>query len=183
MGPWSSSSRRAGQGTIQGSPNSGRAMGEIVIGVDGSEPSHRALQWAMEEARLRDDVVVVVHAYERQRVRNPYASAYPYIPGDTFRVATDYERRMQEELDTHARQQADSVIQRALDEAGGGAEGPVVKRLTVARDAARTLVEMSEHADLLVVGSRGHGGFTGLLLGSVSQHCAHHARCPVVVIR
>lgn len=158
-------------------------MGEIVIGVDGSEPSHRALRWALNEARLRDDVVVVVHAYERQRVHNPYASAYPYIPADTFRVATDYERRMQEEHDTHARQQAEGVIQRALDDAGWGVDGPVVKRLTVARDGAKTLVEMSAHADLLVVGSRGHGGFTGLLLGSVSQHCTHHAHCPVVVIR
>lgn len=158
-------------------------MGEIVIGVDGSEPSHRALRWALNEASLRDDVVVVVHAYERQRVRNPYATVYPYIPADTFRVATDYERRMQEEQDTHARQQAEGIIQRALDEAGWGVEGPVIKRLTVARDGAKTLVEMSAHADLLVVGSRGHGGFTGLLLGSVSQHCTHHAHCPVVVIR
>ncbi len=131
-------------------------MGEIVIGVDGSEPSHRALRWALNEARLRDDVVVVVHAYER---------------------------RMQEEQDTHARQQAEGVIQRALDGAGWGVDGPVVKRLTVARDGAKTLVEMSAHADLLVVGSRGHGGFAGLLLGSVSQHCTHHAHCPVVVIR
>ena len=159
-------------------------MGEIVIGVDGSESSHRALRWAFDEARLRDDAVVVVHAYERPRVRNPYATVYPYIPADTFRVATEYERRMREEQDTHARQHAEGIIQRALDQAGwSGVEGPVVKRLTVARDAARTLVEMSEHADLLVVGSRGHGGFTGLLLGSVSQHCAHHARCPVVIVR
>ena len=158
-------------------------MGEIVIGVDGSESSHRALRWALNEARLRDDVVLVTHAYEVPRVRNRYATAYPYVPADTFRVAADYERRMQEEQDTHARQQAEGIIQQALDEAGWSGDGPVVKRLTVARDPARTLVEMSEHADLLVVGSRGHGGFTGLLLGSVSQHCAHHAHCPVVVIR
>ena len=89
---------------------------------------------------------------------------------------------MQEEHDAHARQQAEEVIQRALDEAGWGVDGPVVKRVMVARDAARTLVEMSDHADLLVVGSRGRGGFAGLLLGSVSQHCAHHARCPVVIV-
>lgn len=157
-------------------------MGEIVVGVDGSESSRRALRWALNEAHLRGDVIVVTHAYERQRVRNPYATAYPYVPADTFRVATEYERSQQEELDTHARQQAEGVIQQALDEAGWAVDGPVVKRLTVARDPARTLVEMSEHADLLVVGSRGHGGFTGLLLGSVSQHCAHHAHCPVVII-
>ena len=160
-------------------------MGEIVIGVDGSEPSHRALKWAMEEARLRDATAVVVHAYPRPVARNPYATAYAYayIPADTYHVATEHERRMQEEQDTHARQHAEGVIQLALDEAGwSGVDGPVVKRLTIARDAARTLVEMSDHADLLVVGSRGHGGFTGLLLGSVSQHCAHHARCPVVII-
>jgi nucleotide-binding universal stress UspA family protein len=173
----------AAQDTIEISPNSSRVMGEIIIGVDGSEPSHRALRWALDEARLRDDAVIVVHAYERPRARNPYATVYPYIPADTVRVATDYERQMQEEHDTHARQQAEGIIQRALNEAGGAADGPVVKPVTVARDAAKTLVEMSDHAELLVVGSRGHGGFAGLLLGSVSQHCVHHARCPVVVIR
>ena len=62
-------------------------MGEIIIGVDGSEPSHRALRWALHEALLRDDVVVVVHAYEHLRIRNPYATAYPYLPADTARVS------------------------------------------------------------------------------------------------
>jgi nucleotide-binding universal stress UspA family protein len=168
---------------IEPPPNNGSIMGEIVIGVDGSEPSHRALRWALKEARLRDDSVVVVHAYKRAVVRNPYAAAYPYVPADTTRVATEYERQLQEQEDTRARQHAEGIIQQALNEAEGGDHGPAVKRLTVARDPAKTLVEMSDHAELLVLGSRGHGGFAGLLLGSVSQHCAHHARCPVVIIR
>jgi nucleotide-binding universal stress UspA family protein len=162
---------------------SGSIMGEIVIGVDGSEASHRAVRWALDEARGRDLGAVAVHAYRRTPVRNPYAAAYPYVPGDTIPVVTEYDRRMQEEQDAHDRQHAESIIQHALDEAGWGVDGPPVRRLALARDAAKTLVEMSEHAELLVVGSRGRGGFTGLLLGSVSQHCAHHARCPVVIIR
>jgi nucleotide-binding universal stress UspA family protein len=158
-------------------------VGEILIGVDGSESSHRALAWALDEARLRGDVVVVVHAYRRPNVRNPYAIGYPYLPADTVRVATEQERRLQDEQETHVRQQAEGIIQQALNEARHHIDDVTVKRLTLARDPAKTLVEMSEHAELLVVGSRGLGGFRGLLLGSVSQQCVHHARCPVVVIR
>ena len=158
-------------------------MGDIIIGVDGSDASHRALRWALAEARLRDDSVVVVHAYRRTVVRNPYATVYPYVPANTTQVATEHERRMQEEQDAHDRRHAESIIRQALDDAGWDLDGPDVRQLTIARNPAKTLVEMSEHAELLVVGSRGRGGFTGLLLGSVSQHCAHHAHCPVVIIR
>jgi nucleotide-binding universal stress UspA family protein len=58
-----------------------------------------------------------------------------------------------------------------------------VRARVVEGNAAQVLLDASDGADLLVVGSRGHGGFTEALLGSVSQHCVHHARCPVVVIR
>jgi nucleotide-binding universal stress UspA family protein len=68
----------------------------------------------------------------------------------------------------------------SLGDEGGG---PVVKRLVVARDPAKTLIEMSRESDLVVVGNRGHGGFKGLLIGSVSQQLLQHARCPVLVVR
>lgn len=59
----------------------------------------------------------------------------------------------------------------------------MIKRLVVAREPAKTLIEMSSEADLVVVGSRGQGGFRGLLVGSVSQQVLHHAQCPVLVVR
>jgi len=160
-------------------------MGDVVIGVDGSGASHRALRWALEEAQLRDDSAVVVHAYKRTVVRNPYATVYPYVPADTIQVTTEHERRVQEEQDIHDRRHAERLIRQAFIAAGRDVDGPDVRPLAMAmaRDPAKTLVEMSEHAELLVVGSRGRGGFAGLLLGSVSQHCAHHAHCPVVIIR
>ncbi len=158
-------------------------MGDIVIGVDGSEASHRALRWALEEAQLRDDSAVVIHAHKRTVVRNPYATVYPYVPAGNMQVETDYERRMQEEQDAYDRRHAESTIQQALDQVGWSIDGPDVRPLAMARDPAKTLVEMSEHAELLVVGSHGRGRFAGFLLGSVSQHCAHHAHCPVVIVR
>ena len=78
-----------------------------------------------------------------------------------------------------ARERLDSIV---YELTGGSTEVPIEK-IVVEGAAAEILVEESEGADLLVVGSRGHGGFAGLLLGSVSQQCAHHAACPVVIIR
>jgi nucleotide-binding universal stress UspA family protein len=158
-------------------------MGEIVVGVDGSEPSHRALRWALEEARLCRAVAVVVHAYEPVILHHPYVTADPFVPLAAFSAATVQDQRLQDEQDTRDRQRAEGVVQQALDDAGWRGRDAEVKRLTVARNAAKTLVEMSDHAELLVVGSRGRGGFTGLLLGSVSLQCLHHARCPVVIVR
>jgi nucleotide-binding universal stress UspA family protein len=137
----------------------------IVVGVDGSSESKAALRWALDEARLRGATLRVVRAWTTPLV---YEGAF--IPPDA--------------LDTDALQQEAAE---ALDELIGqasGAETPVsVERLVVQGAPARVLVEAAEQADLLVVGSRGHGGFAGLLLGSVSQQCAHHAPCPVVIIR
>ena len=83
-------------------------------------------------------------------------------------------------FDEVAREGLDRAVDAALDAAE--TPSPRVERLVVQGDAARALLDVSSGADLVVVGSRGRGGFTGLLLGSVSQQCATHARCPVVVV-
>ena len=78
---------------------------------------------------------------------------------------------------------ADKTLGEAVAEVAGENPLAYVERVVTEGPAAQALVEAAEDADLLVVGSRGHGGFTGLLLGSVSQQCAHHAPCAVVIVR
>lgn len=135
----------------------------IVVGVDGSENSRSALRWALEEARLRHAAVDVVHAWQL-----PHQGGYPIVGAFELPVG---------ELEAGARQ--------LLDRAVGGADTrglEEVEPILVCGSAARAMLDTAKGADLLVVGSRGRGGFTGLLLGSVSQKVLHHATCPVVVI-
>jgi nucleotide-binding universal stress UspA family protein len=81
------------------------------------------------------------------------------------------------------KEDAEKVLADAIGMARDPGSGVPVLARAVEGNAAQVLLDASDGADLLVVGSRGHGGFTEALLGSVSQHCVHHARCPVVVIR
>ena len=135
----------------------------IVVGVDGSGPSRRALDWAVEEARTTGAEVDVVHAWHP-----PYFGAQPYSV--TVAVTDDMERA--------ARAVLDDVI------AGVDVRGlsRPLEPILVQGGAAGWLLESAKGADLVVVGSRGRGGFAGLLLGSVSQQLMHHADCPVVVV-
>jgi nucleotide-binding universal stress UspA family protein len=133
----------------------------IVVGVDGSEPSRLALRWAADEAKLRDATLEVVTAWH---IPPQFASpAVPMVDYDFETVAGD----------TLAAEVA-AVL--------GPDPGAIVHRV-VNGHPARVLIELSEHAELLVVGSRGLGEFTGTLLGSVSRHCTTHAHCSVVVVR
>jgi nucleotide-binding universal stress UspA family protein len=140
-------------------------MQRIVVGIDGSQGARRALEWAVAEAKLRDAHLVVIHAW-----LEPAAVAVgsvitaggvePEIFEDTaWRIMTD----VLAEVDTAGLPQ--------------GMESHVI-----AGGPARALLDAAKDADLIVVGSRGLGGFSGLLLGSVSQQVAHHATCPVVII-
>jgi nucleotide-binding universal stress UspA family protein len=135
----------------------------VVVGVDGSEGSRRALQWAASEARQRHAVLEVVHAWHI-----PYVGGYPYAAGT---------------LDWGVIEAgAKTVLEREIASvAPAGLAGPV-KGILCGDAAAQAIVTVSKGADLVVVGSRGHGGFAGLLLGSVSQQVVHHAGCPVVVV-
>ena len=139
------------------------SAGLVVVGVDGSDASRRALHFAIDEARCRHARLRVVVAYELpvSPVFIPYGG--PHILAER---AYDDATRMAERL---------------------VAESPGVNEVDVRIDArpgapATVLLQRSTDADLLVVGSRGLGGFRGLLLGSVSQQCVQHATCPVTVV-
>ena len=138
----------------------------IVVGVDGSPGARAALRWALAEARLRHTPLHVVHAW-----------AFPYTAVG-YGMAPLIDKGFTDELE----QRAKGLVEEMLAEAGSEADGVEVEQEVAEGSAAHVLLEQAERADLLVVGSRGLGGFRGLLLGSVSQQCAHHARCPVVVV-
>lgn len=137
-------------------------MSRIVVGVDGSEGSIVALRWALDEAKLREATVDAVHTWEHPYVGELAGmAAYP-VEGD--------------ELEHAARDVLTTSIERA---------GPTTARvepILAYGSAPSVLLDTAKGADLLVVGSRGRGGFAGLLLGSVSQQCVHHAPCPVVIV-
>ena len=134
----------------------------VLVGVDGSTPARAALEFAVAEARRRDAVLVAVLAVQLP----DYAWIDPYgvrVPAeDTLR---------------RARGKLDRIL------ASVNTEGLLVDPVVTAVPAAQALVDRSVDGDLLVVGSRGHGGFRGLVLGSVSMQCVLHAHCPVTVVR
>jgi nucleotide-binding universal stress UspA family protein len=135
----------------------------IVVGVDGSPSSAEALRWAADQARLTAGTLRVVHAW------SPPAIATVGIPPLRF----DWSG-----LREQARAFPDEFVHEVLG------DDPGIAIVTVAKTGgeAQVLVDESEHADLLVVGSRGSGGLKGMVLGSVGHHCAAHAHCPVVVV-
>ncbi len=137
-------------------------MSRIVVGIDASKDSHRALAWAVEEARLRDADLEVVHAYP-----TPDLTALPMV----VTLPSDEELRVA----------ATSILDEVLDEVGGTEDLRIIKTVQ-AGGAASVLTQAADGADLLVVGARGLGGFRGLLMGSVSQQSVTHSPCPVVVV-
>lgn len=137
--------------------------GLMIVGTDGSESSRRALDWAAAEASARKAALRPVIVWQ-----SPYDyGEQRYFPVDEDRLAKGAKDRLERELATVA---------------GDGAAA-VTEPLVVRGDPAQVLCEQSADADLLVVGSRGHGGFAGLMLGSVSAKCARHSRCPLVIVR
>lgn len=133
----------------------------IVVGVDGSVMSKQALRWAVEQARLTGAVVEAVTAW-----------VYPTMLGWAM---TD--------VDPQIDRTAEKALARIVEEVAGPEPPVEIRQSALTGHAAEVLLERAIGADLLVVGSRGHGGFSGALLGSVSQHCVQHATCPVVVLR
>lgn len=135
----------------------------IVVGVDGSDSARRAMRWALEEARLRRAAVDVVHAWHvPYTVHSPFAGIPMAI----------------EVVEKSAR----AVLDRVVDGEDLRRQPAPVERILVCGGAASAVLDAAPGADLVVLGSRGLGGFKGLLLGSVTHHVAHHVRCPLVVI-
>lgn len=141
-------------------------MGRIVVGIDGSWASKPVLRFAIEEARLRRSSVLAVHAWKHAK-----GGLYAYPTGEHLGgVLKNRAAKEQEQLERFVRRLA------------GDADVEITQS-AIEGDATSVLLEAAKGADLLVVGSRGAGGFAGLLLGSVSQKCAHYAPCPVIIVR
>ena len=139
-------------------------MDRIIVGVDGSKGSELAFRWALREAAAHDAILEVVAVH-------PYPDVVG-VPGAQFPV----ERT--EDVEARARQTLDELCERVV---GPDSEVEVVPIVLIGNVADR-LRAAAVHADLLVIGARGVGGFRGLLLGSVSQQCVQHATCPTVVV-
>lgn len=138
-----------------------RNKGVIVVGVDGSAPSKDALKWAVNQARLSGSRLRAVLSWE-----------LPSAPYHTSRPSGL-------EIDEEAHQ----ILTEEIDEVLGAGTDLEVEKVVAQGHPAPVLLDVCDDADLLVVGSRGHGQFAGMLLGSVSEHCVTHAPCPVVVVR
>jgi nucleotide-binding universal stress UspA family protein len=142
-------------------------MSGIVVGIDGSGHAQHALEWAVKEAAALHAPLTVLAV--NQVAANLWTGNPLIYPED----AAAQEK---------ARQAADEAVSKAVNE-GGDAKPASVTVRAVSGLAARELIDASRDADLVVVGSRGAGGFASLLMGSVSSQVVNHASCPVVVVR
>ena len=156
----------------------------ILVGMDGSEPARRALAWAVERAQWTDTQVLAVRVLPNRSVVDTGDPVPAGVPMQTRDRLAEQRMRQAREAVAGQEQEAQNELEQAVAEVCG-ADSPVPVRCQVTRGEppAKALIARSRDADLLVVGSRGRGGFAGLLLGSVSQQCAQHAACPVVVVR
>jgi nucleotide-binding universal stress UspA family protein len=141
-------------------------MPGITVGIDGSAHSTRALEWAIKEAAVRHAPVTVL------TVHLVPVSGWTGNPVTLPQDATDVEE---------ARQAAEEMVLKATSQLGAAQPSSVTVR-AISGFPAQELIEASRTADLVVLGSRGAGGFARLLVGSVSNQVVHHAHCPVVVV-
>ncbi|HUB42571.1 MAG TPA: universal stress protein [Streptosporangiaceae bacterium] len=138
----------------------------VVVGVDGSQASREALAWALRQAELTAASIDAVSAWHRPVV----IGGMPYGPLAVLEQS-DFARF------------AETTLTNSIRAVAGAGSAVSIRPVVREGNAAQVLLDTADGADLLVVGSRGHGGFAEALLGSVSQHCVHHAQCPVVIIR
>ena len=139
--------------------------GGVLVGHDGSEYAQEALRWASGLAARADLDLHVLRAWGMTTAPRPATWQPGYVP-----PLTDFEQAVLAELDGCVSAAELSPTVR-------------VRTHVLHRPAAKGLIEAAKGAHLLVVGARGRGGFSGLLLGSVSDQCVHHAPCPVTVVR
>lgn len=138
----------------------------VVVGVDDSEGAIEALRWGARLAEALAKPLEVIAAWQ-------YAPAGMGIPPVGVVPVG---------LNGHARHQAEGAVKKAIGSVFGMNPPDGFVTRVIEGSAREVLLGASEHAELLVVGSRGHGGFAGLLLGSVSRACAERAKCPVLVV-
>jgi nucleotide-binding universal stress UspA family protein len=141
-------------------------MAGIVVGIDGSDNAHRALDWALKDAAALHAPLTVLTVYE---------VAVSAWTGNPIILPPDHD-----ELEK-TRRRVEEIVAKAATQAGQPEPPSITVRAEIGL-AARVLIEASSDADLLVVGSRGSGGFARALLGSVSQQVVQHSECPVVVV-
>jgi nucleotide-binding universal stress UspA family protein len=140
-------------------------MGVIVVGADGSDASAEALRYALRQAKLEGADIRVVTAWYVPMIAYGAPTAGPLVDiGAVF--AAD----------------AEAINRKALGDIGADAAGVEINTVVREGHPAKVLLDEAKDADLLVVGSRGLGGFSELLLGSVSHECAQRASCPVVIV-
>jgi nucleotide-binding universal stress UspA family protein len=139
----------------------------IVVGVDGSEGATMAVRWAAREAALRDAGLELVSSWEVPVTGVGFGYGLAPVPDEMLKGLS---------------RAAEETLAAAAEQAHEEAPDLTVATQVVEGPAAPALIDASRGADLLVVGSRGLGGFRELMLGSVSAQCAHHAACPVVIV-
>jgi nucleotide-binding universal stress UspA family protein len=140
-------------------------MSGIVVGVDGSGHSQRALKWAMKEAAIRHTPLTVLTVHEAVRGYYSGIAVYPDDPAGT--------------------EQAQKLAQAEADQVLAGLDGPGPESVTVKAVhgfPVEELISAGKDADMIVLGSRGAGGFTRLLMGSTAGQVAQHAHCPVLIV-
>ncbi|NBX12529.1 MAG: universal stress protein [Acidimicrobiia bacterium] len=140
-----------------------QAARRIVVGTDGSEHSLSAIRWALQEASLRNVPVDVIHSWHFTPMVDPMGIAI--IPPTS-------------EMQAAAKFVLDGVMKKVERDRGG----VQVNEIVAQGSPATMLMQAAKDAEMVVVGRRGHGGFVGLLLGSVATQVVHHAPCPVVVV-
>jgi len=138
----------------------------IIVGVDGSQGSQTALKWAMNQAILTGATVEAITTWQNPaQYTMAYSGTYTAYEGGSYSAETE------------------KVLNEIIAEVAGQISQPVpVLPQVIEGHPAEALLRAAAGAELLVVGSRGHGTFAGIVLGSVSQHCVQHAPCPVVVV-
>lgn len=149
--------------STQATGDEGQGARRIVVGIDGSAGSIAALEWATRQAELTGSALEVVMTWDWPAA---FGIAFSYVPSD-YKPSDD----------------AQGILDSALEGARKAHPDVSMHSIVVEGHPAPVLVKASRGADLLVVGSRGHGEFAGMLLGSVSEHCVTNAHCPVLVLR
>ncbi|KOV53582.1 universal stress protein UspA [Streptomyces sp. AS58] len=150
---------------VRGSPN---PTAPVLLAVDGSPAGEKAVEFAFAEAAARDEGLLALHVW------NTWSERAYEGPGDPLNVVVDIERLRAEEQ---------QLLDETLSPWQSRYPQVAVERRLVRSRIRTALIDASHDAQLLVAGARGRGGFTGLLLGSVSQALLHHAHCPVAVVR